>query len=90
MSPEDSPKPDSEKGPTQGSLRSLGLAMSLPFTLIVSVILGGGAGYLIDRWLHTIPIFSLILGVLGFGAGLWDILRQLSKEEKREGGNGGG
>lgn len=89
MAPEDSPKPDSEKGSQQGSLRSLGLAMSLPFTLIVTVMLGGGAGYLIDRWLHTIPIFSLILGVLGFGAGLWDILRQLSKDEKREQGNGG-
>lgn len=89
MAPEDSPKPDSDKAPPQGSLRGLGLAMSLPFTLIVSVILGGGAGYLIDRWLHTLPIFSLILGVLGFGAGLWDILRQLSKEEKREQGNGG-
>jgi ATP synthase protein I len=89
MAPEDSPKPDSEKSPPQGALRGLGLAMSLPFTLIVSVILGGGAGYLIDRWLHTIPIFSLILGVVGFGAGLWDILRQLSKEEKREQGNGG-
>lgn len=63
--------------------------MSLPFALMVSVILGGGAGYLLDRWLHTTPILSLILGVLGFAAGLWDVLRQLSKEEKREQGNGG-
>jgi ATP synthase protein I len=89
MATGDQQKNNSEKGPTQGSLRSLGLAMSLPFTLMVSVILGGGAGYLIDRWLHTLPTFSLILGVLGFAAGLWDVLRQLSKEEKREEGNGG-
>jgi len=92
MPTENPSPPDSEKqgsqGP-QGSLRSLGLAMSLPFTLIVSVVLGGGAGYLLDRWLHTTPILSLILGVLGFAAGLWDILRQLAKEERRESGNGG-
>jgi F0F1-type ATP synthase assembly protein I len=73
----------------KGALRSLGLAMSLPFTLIVCVGIGGGAGYFLDKWMHSSPAFVLILGVLGFAAGFWDILRQLSKDEKREQGNGG-
>jgi hypothetical protein len=34
----------------KGALRSLGLAMSLPFTLIVCVGIGGGAGYFLECW----------------------------------------
>jgi F0F1-type ATP synthase assembly protein I len=47
--------------------------------MIASIVIAGGAGYLIDRWLHTSPAFTLILGFLGFGAGIWDIIRRLSR-----------
>jgi ATP synthase protein I len=56
--------------------------MELPFVIIGGVVIGGGIGYLIDRWAHTSPVFTLIVGLLGFGGGVWDILRRLSREDK--------
>jgi ATP synthase protein I len=84
--------PSPSPGKTPGSyLRELALAMELPFIMIGAVIIGGGIGYLLDRWLHSSPAILLIGGLLGFGAGVWDIIRRLSRMEKKEGsGNGGG
>jgi len=35
------------------------IAMELPFTFAGAILLAGGAGFLLDRWLHTKPIFTL-------------------------------
>jgi len=51
--------------------------MELPFTLVGAILLAGGAGYLLDRWLHTKPLFMLILGGLGFVAGIREVIRRL-------------
>lgn len=59
-------------------MNQVALALELPFIMIACIVIAGGAGYLIDRWLHTSPAFTLILGLLGFGAGVWDIIRRLS------------
>ena len=60
--------------------------MELPFIPILAVVIAGGAGYLLDARLHTLPLFTLALGLLGFVAGIREVLRRVSKEEK---GNGG-
>jgi F0F1-type ATP synthase assembly protein I len=52
------------------------IAMELPFTFAGAILLAGGAGYLLDRWLHTKPIFMLILGAIGFIAGVREVLRR--------------
>lgn len=75
--------------PEKNLLRTVALAMELPFTLIVSVLLGGGIGYLLDRAIHTPPAFLLIGGLLGFGAGVWDIIRKLSKMDRDQGKSDG-
>jgi ATP synthase protein I len=54
------------------------LAMELPFVLVAAVLVGGLLGYFLDRWLHTEPVFLLIVGGLGFFAGVRDVLRRLS------------
>jgi F0F1-type ATP synthase assembly protein I len=51
-------------------------AMELPFTFAGAILLAGGAGFLLDRWLHTKPIFTLILGAIGFIAGVREVLRR--------------
>lgn len=53
------------------------LAMELPFTLVGAVIFAGLLGYFLDRWLHTKPVFMLILGVLGLIAGVREVIRRL-------------
>ena len=45
--------------------------------LVAAILVGGGLGYLVDRWLHTRPVFLIILGGLGFYAGVRDLLRRL-------------
>jgi F0F1-type ATP synthase assembly protein I len=53
------------------------IAMELPFTFAGAILLAGGAGFLLDRWLHTKPIFTLILGTIGFIAGVREVIRRL-------------
>lgn len=69
---------------TTSFLRQLALAMELPFVLVGGVVFGGGLGWLLDHWLHTTPWLMLLAGLLGFAGGVWDILKQLSREEKKE------
>jgi ATP synthase protein I len=54
------------------------VAMELPFVLVSAMVVGGALGYFLDRWLHTKPVFLLILGGIGFFAGVRDVLRRLS------------
>jgi ATP synthase protein I len=72
-------KPDSpsstEKGKGLGT--QFGMAMELPFVFVAAVVIGGGAGYFLDHWLHTRFIFMFVFGALGFVAGVREVLRRL-------------
>ena len=50
-----------------------GLAFDLGLRLGISVILGLGGGLLLDNWLSTSPIFTLVGMVLGIGAAMYTI-----------------
>lgn len=69
-------------------MRQVALAMELPLVMAGSVVIGGGIGYLLDRYFHTEPILMVIGGILGFVGGTWDIIRRLSWDEKQGKGNG--
>jgi ATP synthase protein I len=53
------------------------LAMELPFTLVGALGVAVAIGYFLDRWLHTKPIFTLLLGAVGFIAGVREVIRRL-------------
>jgi F0F1-type ATP synthase assembly protein I len=59
-------------------VRQLANVMDLPLVLVGSIIVGGGIGYALDTRLHTFPILSLILGLLGFAGGMYELIRRLS------------
>lgn len=65
--------------------RELALVMELPFIPIAAVLLGGGLGYLIDTRLHTFPLCAAALGLVGFLAGMREVLRRLANQEKNNG-----
>jgi ATP synthase protein I len=65
--------------------RAFAVAWNLPFQLIVPPLLGGGIGYLLDRWLHTKPVFLLILGVLGFILGIREVIKSAALLDKKNG-----
>jgi ATP synthase protein I len=65
-------------GRDAGASKNIGIAFDLGLRLGISVILGLGGGLLLDNWLHTIPIFTLVGMVLGIGAAMytiWDVAR---------------
>ena len=71
-------------GPDQGNDNGApppnwGVAFDLGLRLGISVILGVGGGLLLDSWLRTSPIFTLVGMVLGIGAAMytiWDVAKQ--------------
>lgn len=62
---------------------------------VVSIVVGGYLGYLLDQWLGTTPLFLILLFFVGCGAGFMTIFRankqmgsaigysELHKEEKQ-------
>jgi F0F1-type ATP synthase assembly protein I len=53
------------------------LAMELPFTMVGAIAVGAAIGFFADRWLHTGHILTIVLGALGFAAGVREVLRRL-------------
>ena len=61
------------------------LATELPFILVGTILVGGAVGYFLDSWLHTKPVLMLVLGFLGFFAGLRqsiDIFKPFREHER--------
>lgn len=55
-----------------------GMVLDLGMRLGLSVIIGVGAGVLIDGWADTRPLFTLIGVIIGVGAAMysiWDVAR---------------
>ena len=57
--------------------------MGLGTTLAVTVLAGLGGGYWLDGRLGTRPVFLLIGGVLGVGAGLYQFFRASAELNRR-------
>lgn len=74
------PSPPSPRKRPAETARQLSDVMELPFLLVACVAIGGGAGYYLDKRIHTSPLFTLILGLLGFAAGMFQLVRRLSKD----------
>jgi ATP synthase protein I len=75
--------PSNGKGPG-GTIKQAALAFELPIMLIAPALVGGGIGFFLDRWLHTKPIFLLVLGLLGVGIGIRDAVKTASAQDKKE------
>ena len=70
------PQPASTKK-AKATSNNVALAMELPFTLAGAIAVGVALGYFLDRWLHTKAVFMIVLGALGFVAGVREVLRRL-------------
>lgn len=77
------PKPDNTESLSPAAKKAKdystksALALELPFTIVGATLLGAGLGYLLDRWLHTKIVFTLIFGTLGFAGGVREVMRRL-------------
>jgi ATP synthase protein I len=77
--------PNSSRKDVGSAARQFAIAMQIPFSLVVPVFVGGGIGYLLDRWLHTGFVLMLVLGIVGFGIGLREVLKLASAADKKDG-----
>jgi F0F1-type ATP synthase assembly protein I len=60
----------------------IGLYTSLGFILPAGALVGCVGGWYLDRWLHTSPLLTVLLGFLGAAAGFIEVLRILGRAEK--------
>jgi ATP synthase protein I len=68
----------SENGPGRGaradsSAIARGLRLSAEF--VAGILVGAGLGWLLDRWLGTSPWGLIVLLLLGFAAGVLNVVR---------------
>lgn len=62
--------------------RALGLGFSIAAQLVAGVLIGGGMGYYLDRWLHSAPWFMVLFLGFGFAAGLMNVIRTAREMQK--------
>lgn len=66
---------------------AIGKALRLSTELVVGVFGGGFIGWLLDRWLGTLPVFLIIFLLFGIAAGLLNAIRtarQMGQEHTGE------
>lgn len=70
-----------------GDNRARGAAMSEAFKivgeLIAGVVVGGGMGWALDRWLGSTPWLLMLFLVFGFAAGLLNVIRTARRMQAR-------
>ena len=77
--------PNSSRKDVATLAKQFAIATQIPFVLVVPVFVAGGIGYLLDRWLHTGVVLMFVLGFVGFGIGLREILRMAAAADKKNG-----
>ncbi|MEP4029838.1 AtpZ/AtpI family protein [Roseibium polysiphoniae] len=60
---------------SKGSSSGYGQAMKLSSEFIAGILVGGGIGWVLDQWLGTTPFGLIVFLLLGFGAGVLNVLR---------------
>lgn len=74
----DSPKASS------GAMSGAAQAFKLSSEFVAGVLVGAGLGWMADTWLGTKPWGLIVLLMLGFGAGILNLLRALGKVAEPE------
>jgi ATP synthase protein I len=68
---------DTESASRQATDRSaLARGLRLSSELVAGVLVGAGIGWLIDRWLGTVPWGLFVFALVGFTAGVLNVMRQ--------------
>ena len=66
------------------------IAWRMVTELVVGVLVGGAMGWGLDSLFGTLPIFLIVMGLLGFAAGVRTMMRSADEITRHgQGGNGG-
>ena len=61
--------------PSGEAMRQIGAVSAVGFAFVLSIVMGAGLGYALDRWLGTGPWLFLVGFVLGVAAGVLSVFR---------------
>jgi F0F1-type ATP synthase assembly protein I len=67
------------------SVNTLAFVSGFAFTMIVIIGASVFLGIWVDRWINTSPLFTIIFSVFGVFAGVYNLIRNVSKLEDRNG-----
>ena len=70
--------------------RLLADVLSFGWVLPASIAVGAGLGWLADRVLGTLPVATIVFGLLGFAGGVLQIYREMEKLSALDRDNGSG
>ena len=63
-------------GESQGrTIRTVGALSAVGLSFVLVVVMGAGAGYVVDRWLGSSPWGFLLFFFLGVTAGVLNVIR---------------
>ena len=65
--------------PTQKWVQTAGEVSSIGLIILIASLIGGYAGWWLDKKLGTSPYLTLIVGLLGFAAGIYESIKILIK-----------
>lgn len=69
--------------------RFLADVLSYGWVLPAAIAAGAGLGWLVDRALGTLPVATIVVGLLGFAAGVRQIYREMEALSARDRDGGG-
>ena len=69
------PAPTAEDGAKTGGMAGFGNALRLSSEFIAGILVGAGIGWLIDQLAGTTPFGLIVFLLLGFAAGVLNVLR---------------
>ncbi len=56
---------------------AIGIGLRVGIELVSALVVGVGIGWLLDRWLHTAPLFIAVFVLLGGAAGVLNVWRMM-------------
>jgi F0F1-type ATP synthase assembly protein I len=74
---------DPTKGPGRELSEAYGLA-TLGFTFGAAVVVFTGIGWLLDRWLGTIPVFTVVAALVGAVLGFLSVYFRIRASEEHD------
>lgn len=69
-----------DNDPASSPWRQVGLYLGLALTVPAAAVVGFAIGYELDRRAGTSPVFSILFLLLGFAAGLREVLKTVARE----------
>ncbi len=67
--------------PSRRDASGVGTGLRIAVDLVAGVVVGVGIGWYLDNWLETKPWFLLVFTIIGFCAGLLNVVRTAKQME---------